>query len=397
MFIQRMLSPLKSRSFFLFGARGTGKTTYINRQFQAQSKGEIQTIDLLDPEMEDRFARDPGLLERMEKGGSNTWIFIDEVQKIPKLLDVCHRMIVSKKARFILSGSSARKLRRGGANLLAGRAQWCAMHPFTHRELGEEFDLDTVLRWGGLPDVYLAKTDEERSSILRAYTLVYLKEEIRAEQVVRNLDPFRIFLEISAQMSSRIINHSEIAREAGVDYKTVQTYFSILEETYLGFYLPAYHRSLRKSQVNHPKFYLFDAGVSNALLRNLDAPLNPRTSAYGNAFESFLVTECFRLNSYLQKDFQMSFFSTKDGAEIDLVLSKPNQTFLVEIKSGSTVDPLKVEQFARLTKDMRFGGQVRKLWLSQDPVVQTIKDVECLPWRRGLDVIFNEAEGSLRQ
>ena len=388
MMIQRICNPLLNRSFFLLGARGTGKTTFITEQFG--KKANIFTIDLLDPDQEEKYSRDPKLLERLvlDTDVADGWIFIDEVQKIPKLLDVCHRMIVKKKTKFILSGSSARKLKRGGANLLGGRAQICAMHPLTTRELGELFSLEKALKWGTLPEVYLSGDDRERSAILKAYTQVYLKEEILVEQLVRNLGPFRLFLEICAQMNTKIINHSQIAREANVDYKTVQSYFAILEETYLGFYLPSFHESLRKSQLIHPKFYLFDLGVTYALTRNLDRSINPRTASYGVDFESFFVTECHRLNSYGDKDYKLSYYATKDGVEIDLILSNATTHYLLEIKSATHVDPVRVRRFASAVRDLKFSKKVIPLWISQDPDAQEIDGVKCLPWAQALQLLF---------
>lgn len=388
MIIQRICNPLLSRSFFLFGARGTGKTTYIAEQFS--KKASVMTIDLLDPDQEEKYSRDPKLLERqvldvIQDGG---WIFIDEVQKIPKLLDVCHRMIVKKRAKFILSGSSARKLKRGGANMLGGRAQICAMHPLTERELGSRFDLETALKWGTLPEVYLCSDDHERRSILKAYTQIYLKEEILVEQLVRNLDPFRLFLEICAQMNTKIINHSQIAREAGVDYKTVQSYFAILEETYLGFYLHSFHESLRKSQLSHAKFYLFDLGVCYALMRNLDRSINPRTTGYGVDFEAFFITECYRLNTYCDKDYRLSYYATKDGVEIDLILSLTTTHYLLEIKSSAVVDPVRVSRFAANVKRLDMSKKKVALWISQDPDSQEIDGVRCLFWQDALKLLF---------
>ena len=388
MLIHRLCNPLLSRSFFLLGARSTGKTTFVTEQFGQNSS--IYTIDLLDPDQEEKYARDPKLLERLvlDAAEAHEWIFIDEVQKIPKLLDVCHRMIVKKKAKFILSGSSARKLKRGGANLLGGRAQICAMHPLTEWELGDRFLLEKALKWGTLPEVYLAEDDKERTAILKAYTQVYLKEEILVEQLVRNLEPFRLFLEICAQMNTKVINHSAIAREAHVDYKTVQSYFSILEETYLGFYLPVFHESLRKSQLSHPKFYLFDLGVTYALMRNLDRSVNPRTASYGVDFEAFFVTECHRLNSYGDKDYRLSYYATKGGVEIDLILSSATVHYVLEVKSAARVDPVRVKRFSHIVRDLSAVRKVVPLWVSQDPDAQDIDGVRCLHWSEALRTLF---------
>jgi len=237
--IRRLLIPLKSNSFFLFGARGTGKSTLINTLFQDDP---LLEINLLDPTvfeqatlaLNDMTARIESAIE------SGKWVFIDEIQKAPKLLDVAQYMMDKKKAKFILTGSSARKLKRGGANLLAGRAYSYNLHPLTSFELGELFDLDQYLSFGGLPRVWNIKTPEERVLYLRSYVTTYLKEEIAEEQIVRKLEPFARFLPIAAQSSGKIINYNNISKDVGVSDQTVKTYFQILEDTLLGFFLPAH-------------------------------------------------------------------------------------------------------------------------------------------------------------
>src|SRR5690606_7834379 len=227
---------------------------------------------------------------------SITTVVIDEVQKIPKLLDVVHRKIdESKRAgrslRFILTGSSARKLRRGAANLLAGRADVYALFPLTAEELGESFSLEDALAFGTLPSLLDRDTTASKNRYLEAYARTYLKEEIWNEHLVRKLDPFAQLLEIAAQMNGRVLNFASIGRDAGVDTKTVQSYFQILEDTLLGFFLPPYHASERKRETTNPKFYFFDTGVKRALERMLTVPVLPRTYAYGEAFEHWVILE----------------------------------------------------------------------------------------------------------
>jgi predicted AAA+ superfamily ATPase len=219
-------------------------------------------IDLLDLATEDLFRTHPEELRQQILAKKDCdWVVIDEVQKLPRLLDTVHQLIEEKRAKFILSGSSARKLKRGSANLLAWRAFVYHLHPLTSVEYGATFSLQEVLEWGALPKLLEFQNASDKIEFLRAYALTYLKEEIQVEQLVRNLDPFRQFLEIAAQSNGQIVNYSKIARDVGVDTTTVQNYFSILEDTLIGFHLPAYHRSIRKRQRESPKFYLFDPGV----------------------------------------------------------------------------------------------------------------------------------------
>ena len=385
--IKRIIRTTNSNSYFLFGARGTGKSTLIRTFLSDIPKNLVLTEDLLQLEVEDRYRRQPDRLEALIKGRPELdWVFIDEIQKLPRLLDVIHRCIETYGTKFILTGSSARKLKRGGANLLAGRAFVYHLFPFSTFELGDGFDLQRALQWGSLPTVYLAENDEDRFQHLRAYALTYLKEEIQVEQLVRNLDPFRFFLEIAAQTNGKILNNSAIAKQVGVDHKTVQSYFQILEDTLLGFLLPSFHQSVRKSQLKSPKFYFFDTGVKRALERTLDVTLNPRTSAYGEAFEHWVILEAHRLNETLQRDYRLSFFLSKDNVEIDLILSKPGETILIEIKSAKNLDHDKVKRFSRLATDF---SPTQSYWLSQDDMAQEIEGVRCIDWKSGLKEIFS--------
>jgi predicted AAA+ superfamily ATPase len=281
-----------------------------------------------------------------------------------------------------MTGSSARKLKRAGSNLLAGRAFVHSLFPLTHRELADGFDLDSALQFGTLPGLLKFDSREEKNSFLRAYALTYLKEEIWGEQTVRKLDPFRKFIEIAAQCNGKILNFTHIARDVGVDTKTVQSYFQILEDTLVGFMLEPYHRSLRKRQRQAPKFYLFDTGVKRALDRSLNVGLAPGTYAYGEALEHLVIAEAMRLNEYKQSDFGFYYLRTKDDAEIDLIVERPGApTALVEIKSASRVDERDVRTLERFAADM---PSSEAFLLSRDPVAKRIGRVQALPWQRGL-------------
>jgi predicted AAA+ superfamily ATPase len=364
----------------LFGARGTGKSTFLRQQFINQ---QVLWLDLLNPEEEDRYARRPvELAEQLRALASPQWVVIDEVQKVPRLLDIVHAEIERGTTKFALTGSSARKLKRHNTNLLAGRASVYHLFPFTAMELGEAFDLDSALRFGTLPGLQTCSTDEERHAFLRAYALTYLKEEIWAEHLVRVLDPFRRFLEISAQANGEVVNYTNIARDVGADVKTVQSYFQIMEESLVGFLLEPFHRSVRKRQTHAPKFYLFDPGVRRALTRTLTVDLRPGTYDYGRAFEHFVVVEALRRSAYRLNDYAFSYLRTKDGAEVDLVIERPGKApALLEIKSADHVDERDTRGLEPFLRDM---PGAEGFCLSRDPVPKMIGSVRALPWNEGL-------------
>ena len=378
----RFLQTTRRNSFFLFGARGTGKTTWMRDAFDPDTS---LYLDLLDPEIEDLYRRNPGRLEQQVGAlpDSVEWILIDEVQRAPRLLDAVHRLIESTGKRFVLTGSSARKLRRGASNLLAGRAFVYSLYPLTVPELQDAFALDGALHRGTLPRIFSLDADEDRRAYLRAYALTYLKEEIAAEQIVRRLDPFRRFLEVAAQSNGAIVNYTNIARDVGADPKTVITWFSILEDTLVGFLLPAFHRSIRKQQRSSPKFYFFDTGVKRALDRTLDLPLNAGTYEYGKAFEHFMMTQIVYLSQYRYPDWRVSYLQTGAGVEIDLVIDRPGlPTALIEIKSSERVDERDVRHLTRFIGDF---PEPLALCISRDPTRMQIDGVLCVHWREAFE------------
>lgn len=373
--VHRIIKPSKSQSFFIFGARGSGKSTYLKKQFSDL----FHYINLLEDKWESRYASKPDLLKNdlLAIRPKPQWVVIDEVQKVPKLLDTVHDLIESDNFKFILTGSSARKLKRGAANLLAGRAFNYEMFPFTHVELQEKFDLDFVLQWGALPKVF-SLNEEDRSEYLRSYCQTYLKEEILQEQIVRNGAAFRNFLEVAAQENGKSLNFSKIARDIDVDTKTAQSFFQILEDTLVGFYLPAFHRSKRKSVKLQPKFYIFDLGIKKAMEKSLQQKVLPGTSVYGTAFEHFVICETFRLNSYWRLDYGLSHYQTSAGGEIDLILHRGRKTIAVEIKSTDSVDPVEVRKVARVAEGVNCSAIY---YISRDPVDTLIEGIHCVSWQ----------------
>lgn len=382
----RLVNLSKSNSFFLFGARATGKSTHL-QQFFLKEKN-LLFIDLLDSELERTLSANPSrLLEMVEASKDKiSWIFIDEIQKIPKLLDIVHKLIFEQKLKFALTGSSARKLKRGNANLLAGRAFSFKLHPLTFLELADDFNLNSVLRFGSLPAIFTYKTEQDKKRYLQAYIQTYIKEEILIEQLVRNIEPFHSFLEVAAQCNGEIINYSKIAREAQIDSKNVERYFSILEDTLLGFFLVSYSKSIRKRQIQSPKFYFFDLGVTNAFLGTLDNNIVPQTYSFGRSFEHFIILEFIRLNDYFELGFRFSYLKTKDGQEIDLVLEKNKRTILVEIKSSNHISSEHLSALKNLGSDI---DKSEKYILCQEKIARKVDEINIVPWAQGIKQILN--------
>jgi predicted AAA+ superfamily ATPase len=375
--VHRLAKLSKSQSFFLFGARGTGKSTLIRA---TPFLVGAAYFDLLDLDLEQELVlHKSSFAEKLSTLKKGSWVIIDEVQKIPSLLDVVHSFMESHKLKFALTGSSSRKLKRGGANLLAGRAVLFSLFPFTATELRDRFDLNQALRWGTLPKIFELESDVDKSRFLKSYVQTYLKEEIVAEQLVRNLDPFRMFLPIAAQMNGQVINYSNISRDTGVDYKTIQNYFQILEETYVGFFLESHSRSVRKAQRQSPKFYFFDTGVVSAISGKLTRPLQAQTSDYGSAFESWFINECVRHNSYYELDFKFSYLRTKDDVEVDLIIERPDGSIsLVKIKSSEKIDDRHLRHLERFALDF---PTAQLICVSQEKHAKKIGSVTVLPWQ----------------
>lgn len=384
MFSRSILLP-EDNSFFLFGPRGVGKTTLLQERLPRNS---TLMLNLLDYELESSLLRRPQnfseIIEALPK--KTKWVFIDEVQKLPFLLDEVHRHIEkNKNLHFALTGSSARKLKHGQANLLAGRAFTYHLAPLTMQELGGNFDLHIALSFGTLPRCITLAQEEGKKNFLRSYADTYLKEEIQSEGAVRRLPEFRQFLAVAGALNGQILSWSNVAQDVGISAQTVRSYFSILEDTLVGFLLPAFHRSLRKRQKKHPKFYWFDPGVARAIAGQLTVPLHPGTVEYGRAFEHFLILEIIRVNSYRAKDFRFSYFATHD-IEIDLVIERPGKSLLfIEIKSTERIKDHMLRPLLSFMKDIKQGECIL---ICREPRKRKIGNILICPWQESLQEIF---------
>ena len=302
------LLPTPDRSVFLFGPRGTGKTTWIRDRFP-----DAAIYDLLDTGEALRLSKDPGALYRELAGlPAGAWAVVDEVQRVPELLNEVHRLIESRRLRFVLSGSSARKLRRRGVNLLAGRAVTTTMFPLVSAEVDFELDLDRAFSQGTLP---MALAGGSPRDYLRTYAQTYLAQEVQAEALTRNVGAFARFLEIAARQNAQATNAASIARDAGIDRRTVQSHFAILVDTLIGSWLPAWKLKSATRQVQQSKFYFFDCGVVRALSGRLPYP--PTPEELGPLVETFVVNELRAYLSYSGRHYPLHYWRSYDGAEVD--------------------------------------------------------------------------------
>jgi len=312
-------------SFFLFGPRGTGKSTWVDATFAGALK-----IDLLKESTYAELLGHADRLEAMADAHGGGVIVIDEVQKLPSLLDEVHRLIEKRRFRFVLTGSSARKLRRSGANLLAGRARTLTMHPFTAAELGTRFDLSHAIRFGMLPSVWAGS---EPGEYLRSYVGTYIRQEVQHEALVRNLAGFNRFLEAASFSQGGVLNMQAIATDCGINRKTIENHFDLLEDLLLSVRLPVFARRARRKLTSHPKFYFFDAGIYRAIRPR--GPLDTDEEVDGAAIET-LVLEALRAeNANHDLGYEIFFWRTTDQKEVDFVLYGERGLHAFEVKRAS--------------------------------------------------------------
>lgn len=324
----RTLDPPRG-AFFLFGPRGTGKSTWIRSHF-----GDALLVNLLQPENAVRFERDPALLRaQVLARAKSDWVVVDEVQRAPRLLDEVHYLMEEKGyRRFALTGSSARKLRRGAANLLAGRAVLRTLFPLTAAEL--DFSVPTAqrLRYGSMPLSVVAEDDIGREDYLRAFVTTYLAEEIRAEGLVRNLGSFSRFLDVAALAAGQTTNVSALSRDAGVSRETARGYFEILTDTLIGDWLPAYRPRAKVKEVAQPKFYWFDSGVLHAAAGGFDQPLPADWD--GVLLEHLILHELKAYMHYHSVKGSLGYWATPSGGEVDFVWWQGSLMAAIEVKSS---------------------------------------------------------------
>lgn len=376
----RLLTPLPEllgkKSFFLFGPRATGKSHLV----QTQLGGRALVLDLLRSDLYLRLAADPGMLEALvgDRRGPEAWVVIDEVQKLPVLLDEVHRLIESRGLRFLLTGSSARRLKRGQANLLAGRAWTAHLYPLTSAEI-PRFDLFRFLRWGGLPPVV---TSAEPAEELRAYVGTYLQEEIRAEGLVRRLPQFSRFLVTAALTNGQMLNFAQIASDAGVPASTVREYYFLLEDTLVGFLLPAWTKSRRRKAIATAKFYFFDTGVTHALAGT--ESLDRNSDLYGRSFEQWVGMELRAYLGYRRRDDRLAYWRSVHQHEVDFLVGDHTA---IEVKATRKVTARDLRGLQALAEE----GESRRLFLvSGDRVEATHGAIRALPWQTFVEELWTD-------
>lgn len=364
-------------SIFLFGARQTGKSTILRQQFP-----NAIYIDLLNTDMRGRLSRRPALLyEMLHTKESGTLVIIDEIPEVPDLLNEVHRLISECSLKFILCGSSARKLKRKGRNTLGGRALPVYLYPFVSAEI-PDFNIDRAVNYGMIPSHYLAGNPMRR---LAAYIEVYLKEEIKEEALVRNLGSFQRFLEVAALTDGEMINNNNIAQDCGVSATTVSSYFDILEDTLIGYRIPAFRKVMKRRLVGAPRFYYFDIGVANRLLHRKE--LVRGTTDYGHAFEHLVIQELYAYLHYRHSGEELTYWRTYTGIEVDAVIG--DARVAIEIKSVEEVMPKHLKGLKAFGEEH---PQSRRIIVSLDPISRHIGEVECIYVLDFLKMLWNERE-----
>lgn len=363
----RRLLPVPKTSFFLFGPRGTGKSTWTQAVFK-----DALRIDLLDPGTFRSFAARPERLREAVDVDPKKVVIVDEVQKIPALLPLIHALIEEKRGRvFILTGSSPRKLKRTGADLLAGRAVVRTMHPFMAAEISLSFDLERALKHGLLPLVWKA---EDPDDVLRAYAALYMREEVQMEGLVRNIGNFSRFLEAISFSQANLLNLSNVARECEVERKVVESYVNILEDLLLSFRLPVFRKRAERALVVHPKFYFFDAGVYRSLRPR--GPLDRPQEIDGQALEGLVAQHLRAWNAYGGERHQLSFWRTRAGAEVDFVIYGPDGFWAVEVKNAHRVRDEELRSLRAFREDY---PEAKALFLYRGREKLRRHDILCLP------------------
>lgn len=379
MYIKRYLDLnrlLEKKSFFLFGPRATGKTSLIKEQLNEQ----FLRIDLLKSDLFLRLSSNPWEIEDIINAHPSCHtVVIDEIQKIPLLLNEVHRFIEDRKIKFILTGSSARKLKQADVNLLGGRAWEADLFPFIMNEI-PNFSLERYLLYGGLPSVYLSEEPREE---LIAYVDIYLKEEIQAEGLIRKLQSFSKFLTVSALTSGNILNFSSLSNDVGIPATTVREYYQILQDTLVGFLLPAWTKSIKRKALSTAKFYYFDVGVMHQLagIKNID----PHSDLFGKAFEQFIAMELRAYISYNRKHIPLSYWSSKHGHEVDFIVG---DDIAIEVKTAKSISGKHLVGLRALQEE-----NICKQYfvISFDKIHRIVEGIEIIYWKDFLKNLWEQS------
>jgi len=378
----RLIQP-PGKSFFLFGPRATGKTTWTRAAFPGGLR-----IDLLDSELYYKLLASPWKLVELIPESFDDWVILDEIQRVPDLLNEVHRLVEERNLKFVLTGSSARKLRARGVNLLAGRALTRYMHPLTAAELGGDFSLGQSLLYGNLPSIY---SEADPADYLAAYVHTYLREEVQQEGLTRNLQAFARFLESASFSQAAVLNISEVARDCNVNRKLAEEYFFILEDLLLGHRLPVFSRRAKRRMAAHPKFYFFDAGVFRAIRPK--GPLDRSEEIEGAALETLLFQELRAVNDLLGLGYELYYWRTATGLEVDFVLYGEKGLIAIEVKRAAQIRTSELRGLKAFARDypqavlyMLYGGN-RELF---------IDNITLLPIETALPRLSELLQGALR-
>lgn len=374
----KLLPLLEKKSFFLLGPRSTGKSFLIHEEL---AKKAI-IFSLLRSDMYLRLSAAPWELEslitaQMEQKKAE-YVVIDEIQKIPQLLDEVHRLIEEKKLRFLLTGSSARKLKKGHANLLAGRAWTAHLYPLSFSEI-PEFNLERYLRYGGLPAIYSSDDPLEE---LNAYVQTYLYEEIQAEGLVRKLPQFSRFLVTAALSNGQMLNFAQVANDAGVPASTIREYYSILEDTLIGFMLTPWSKSIKRKALSTAKFYLFDTGICHTLAQT--QTLDRNSDLYGRSFEHWIGLELRAYLSYRRLNCPLHYWGTTHQQEVDFLI---DDEVAIEVKATKKVTPNDLKNLKLLQEEQL----IKKFYLiSQDNIESKNGNIHCLHWKTFMEMLWSD-------
>ncbi len=372
-YIERILdlpALIEKKSHFLFGPRQTGKTSLIHHTLKG-----VRVYDLLDTSIYLALSQNPGRIGQ-ELTTKDRLVVIDEIQRLPDLLNEVHRLIETRGIRFLLTGSSARKLRRGGVNLLGGRARTKYLHPLTYKELGDKFDLARAMERGLLPSIYFS---DDPWADLQAYAGSYLQEEILAEGATRNLPAFSRFLKVAALCNSQIVNFTNISNDAQVARTTVYEYFEILKDTLILYELPAWRKSKKRKPLASSKYYFFDVGVVSVLQGR---KFRPGTPEFGEAFETYLVHELINYSDYVSGE-NLSYWRSTSGFEVDFIIGDHTA---VEVKAKENLSVSDLKPLRALSEEKKLK---RYLCVSLEPRRRRFEDVMVLPYKDFLEALWN--------
>lgn len=370
-----MLEDENNDSVFLWGARQVGKTTLLENMYP-----NARYYDLLQSTEFERLFRRPSLLsEELETATEGELVIIDEIQKVPQLLDEIHRLIHKKKLRFILSGSSPRKLKRIGANLLGGRALKKTLYPLVSAEI-PDFDILKAVNNGMIPRHYAVNNPWER---FRAYIGVYLNEEIREEAISRKLNSFSKFLEVAAFSNTEMVVYKNIAQDCGIDHRTVKEYFEILQDTLIGYLIPGFSATKKRRAILAPKFYYFDVGVANYLSNRKN--IQQGTDAFGHAFEHLIIQELIAYLGYRNSAQALTYWRTSSGYEVDAIIGEGK--IAIEIKSSNEVNTRHLKGLKVFQEDF---PQARAIVVSMDKSKRILNNIEIFPANEFLKALWND-------